>query len=62
MIHRNGARFRLPLYQLGVEHDLGIVGEELGDGAASLGLLRGLVEGLLSGAGDSGGGWSARSW
>jgi len=44
------------LDELGVEQDFGVVGEELGDGAAGLGVGGGLVEGFLGGAGNAGGG------
>ena len=42
------------LHQFGVEHDLGIVGKELGDGAADLGVGGGFVEDFLAGAGNAG--------
>ncbi len=35
------------LYELGVERDLGVVGEELRDGAAGLGIGGGLVKSFL---------------
>ena len=44
------------LDELGVEGDLGVVGEELGDGAASLGIAGGFVERFLGGVGHAGGG------
>ena len=45
----------LDLNQFGVEHDLGVVGEQLGDGAAGLGVGGGFVEDFLGGAGNAGG-------
>ena len=44
------------LDQLRVEGDVGVVGEELGDGAARLRVRRGLVELLFGCAGNGGGG------
>ena len=43
------------LDQLGVERDFGVVGEELRDRAAGLGIGSSLVEDFLGGAGDAGG-------
>jgi hypothetical protein len=37
------------LHQFGVEYNFGIVGKELGDGAADLGVGGGLVEDILAG-------------
>src|SRR5580692_9244293 len=44
------------LDQLGVEGELGVVGEELRDGAAGLGIGGGLVEDFLGGSGNACGG------
>src|ERR1039458_9664742 len=49
------------LHEFGVEQDLGVVGKELGDGAAGLGICRGLVKNLFRSAGDFGCGGDRKS-
>src|ERR1700721_1596894 len=53
-VRKIGCPMRVCLHQLRVQFDLGVVGEELGDGAAGLGVGGGLIKGLLGSTGTLG--------